>query len=72
MASSAACALASDVAPELPLPAALPDVAVLRAIVRRLLSVQRAPRSETAVLQGEVRDAADRLLTTGGNRKPAP
>ena len=37
------------------------NVAVLRAIVRRLLSVQRVPRSEIVVLQGEVRDAADRV-----------
>ena len=34
---------------------------VLRAIVRRLLSVQRVLRSEIVVLQGEVRDAADRV-----------
>lgn len=55
-------AMTLDVAPELPLPAGLPDdVAVLRAIVRRLLSVQRVLRSEIVVLQGEVRDAADRV-----------
>ena len=55
-------AMTLDVAPELPLPAGLPDdVAVLRAIVRRLLSVQRVLRSEIVVLQGGVRDAADRV-----------
>ena len=41
------------------------DVAVLRAIVRPLLSVQRVLRSEIVVLQGEVRDAADRVAPQG-------
>ena len=55
-------AIALDVVPpEMPLPAGLPDdVATLRAIVRRLLSVQRVLRSRIVVLQGEVQYARER------------
>jgi hypothetical protein len=56
-------AIALDVVPpETPLPAQLPDdTAMLRAIVRRLLSTQRVLRARIVVLEGEVRYAADRV-----------
>ena len=48
-------AIALDVAPALPLAAGLPDdVAMLRAIIRRLLSTQRMLRARIVVLEGEV------------------
>jgi hypothetical protein len=50
------------VPPKLPAPAALPDdVAKLKAIVRRLLATQRVHRARIVLLEGEVRDAADRV-----------
>ena len=56
-------AIALDVVPpETPLPAQLPDeVAMLHAIIRRLLSTQRMLRARIVVLEGEVRYAADRV-----------
>jgi hypothetical protein len=68
-------AIALDVvAPEMPLPAGLPDdVATLRAIVRRLLSTQRTLRARIVVLEGEVCYAADRVgPLPAGSRKAAP
>ena len=55
-------AIALDVVPpEMPLPAGLPDdAATLRAIVRRLLSVQRVLRSKIVVLQGQVQYVRER------------
>ncbi|MGC1413056.1 MAG: hypothetical protein WA864_29425 [Acetobacteraceae bacterium] len=54
--------IALDIAPPLPLPARLPnDVAMLRAIIRRLLSTQRVLRARIVVVEGEVRYAADRV-----------
>ena len=48
--------------PEMPMPAGLPsDTAMLRSIVRRLLSQQRVLRARIVVLEGEVRYAADRV-----------
>jgi hypothetical protein len=55
-------AIALAVAPPWPLPAALPnEVAMLKAIIRRLLSQERVLRARIVVLEGEVRYAADRV-----------
>ena len=48
-------------------------MAKLKAIIRRLLATQRVLRARIVVLEGEVRDAADRVGTLpAGSRDAAP